>query len=80
VIQLSKRILAVLALSALALPLPAPAADEAADDAKPLHHTNAFVCKRCHIEIFRSWEKSMHANSSALNPDLSAFRASVAWP
>ena len=75
-------ILAVLAMLGLALPAAAPAADEARDESKPLHHTNAFVCKRCHIEIFRAWEKSMHANSSALkNPLHGAFyQATVGDP
>ncbi|MCK7497903.1 MAG: cytochrome c family protein [Comamonadaceae bacterium] len=40
------------------------------------------MCKRCHLDIFRSWEKSMHANSSALkNPLHGAFyQATVGDP
>ncbi len=80
--HLSRLIFAAIALACLALPSATIAAEEAWDEAKPLHHTNAFVCKRCHLDIFRSWEKSMHANSSALkNPLHGAFyQATVGDP
>ncbi len=50
--HLSRLVFAAIALACLALPSATIAAEEAWDEAKPLHHTDAFVCKRCHLEIF----------------------------
>jgi nitrate/TMAO reductase-like tetraheme cytochrome c subunit len=40
--------------------LPAAAADQ------PIHQLSAEVCKGCHQEIYRQWQGSMHAQSTAL--------------
>ena len=34
--------------------------------AEPLHHITSDTCKTCHKEIYKQWQGSMHANSSAL--------------
>lgn len=33
----------------------------------PLHHISAIACGDCHEAIFKEWQESMHAQSSALN-------------
>jgi len=43
-----------------------PSAVAAADPETPIHQVSAEVCKNCHQEIFRQWQDSMHAKSTAL--------------
>ncbi len=50
-------------LGALAL-LTSPGA--MAEEAGPIHQVSSEVCKSCHQEIFRQWQGSMHAKSTAL--------------
>ncbi len=42
---------------------PAVASEETAE---PIHLISAEVCQTCHEEIYRQWQGSMHANSTAL--------------
>ncbi|WP_295579608.1 cytochrome c family protein [uncultured Lamprocystis sp.] len=44
-----------------------PAALSAADQQTPIHQVSAEVCKDCHQEIYRQWQGSMHAKSTALS-------------
>jgi hypothetical protein len=37
-----------------------------AEEAGAIHHVSSEVCKSCHHEIFRQWQGSMHAKSTAL--------------
>ncbi|MEN8176306.1 MAG: cytochrome c family protein, partial [Pseudomonadota bacterium] len=48
-----------------------PFAATAADD-EPLHHVSSEVCKECHSEIYKQWNSSMHANSTALKDPIHA--------
>jgi hypothetical protein len=36
------------------------------------HHISAAVCKECHQEIYQQWQKSMHAQSTALSDPIHA--------
>ncbi len=45
--------------------LTAPAA--LAEQSGPVHQVPSEVCKNCHQEIFRQWQGSMHAQSTALS-------------
>lgn len=38
-----------------------------AEEAGPIHQVSSEVCKNCHQEIFRQWQGSMHAKSTALS-------------
>ena len=38
----------------------------------PIHHVSAETCKSCHMEIYKQWKGSMHAQSSALNDPIHA--------
>jgi hypothetical protein len=38
-----------------------------AEEAGPIHQVPSEVCKSCHQEIFRQWQGSMHAKSTALS-------------
>lgn len=37
-----------------------------AEEAGPIHQVSSEVCKACHQEIYRQWQGSMHAKSTAL--------------
>ena len=54
----------ILGALALAAVLAAPAA--IAEESGPIHQVSSEVCKNCHQEIFRQWQGSMHAQSTAL--------------
>ena len=59
----------VMAAAAAAALLTTPAArsaDATEAESGPMHHTQAYKCKRCHLDIYRQWEGSMHAKSTAL--------------
>ena len=38
----------------------------------PIHHVSAEVCKSCHMDIYKQWKGSMHAQSSALEDPIHA--------
>ena len=38
----------------------------------PIHHVSAEVCKGCHMEIYKQWKGSMHAQSTALEDPIHA--------
>ena len=38
----------------------------------PIHHVSSEVCKGCHMEIYKQWKGSMHAQSSALEDPIHA--------
>ncbi|MBF0471148.1 MAG: cytochrome c family protein [Gammaproteobacteria bacterium] len=40
--------------------------------AQPLHHTTSDTCKQCHQEIYKQWQGSMHANSTAFTDPIHA--------
>jgi hypothetical protein len=40
--------------------------------AEPLHHISSETCKACHKEIYKQWQGSMHANSTALKDPIHA--------
>jgi hypothetical protein len=40
--------------------------------ATPIHHVSSEVCKSCHMEIYKQWKGSMHAQSSALEDPIHA--------
>ncbi|WP_462328770.1 cytochrome c family protein [Thiohalocapsa halophila] len=54
-----------LAPAALAL-LATTAFGAAAQAEESIHHVSSEVCASCHQEIFKQWQGSMHANSTAL--------------
>ncbi len=62
----------LLTLFVIALAVGGPTALFAADDAAPtvsstpIHQISAEVCKGCHQDIYRQWQGSMHAKSTAL--------------
>jgi len=38
----------------------------------PIHQVSSETCKSCHLEIYKQWKGSMHAQSSALNDPIHA--------
>lgn len=42
-------------------------AEEAAEDDFNIHHVSSAVCANCHSDIYKQWQGSMHANSTALS-------------
>ncbi|MEW8429383.1 MAG: cytochrome c family protein, partial [gamma proteobacterium symbiont of Ctena orbiculata] len=48
-----------------------PATTLAAAD-EPLHQVSSEVCKNCHKEIYKQWQGSMHAQSTALKDPIHA--------
>ena len=38
----------------------------------PIHHIGSDTCKTCHKEIYKQWQGSMHANSSAIKDPIHA--------
>ncbi len=60
--------LAVLGLAAVALTTAGGlfAAPANAEEAGPIHQVPSETCKNCHQEIYRQWQGSMHAKSTAL--------------
>ncbi len=60
--------LTVLGLAALALTTAGGlfAATANAEEAGPIHQVPSETCKNCHQEIYRQWQGSMHAKSTAL--------------
>ena len=40
--------------------------------AEPIHHISSETCKSCHLEIYKQWKGSMHANSTALSDPIHA--------
>jgi len=62
--------MAALAAAALLVSPAVRSAGPAGAESAPLHHTQASNCKRCHVEIYRQWEGSMHAKSTALKDPL----------
>ncbi|WPL20807.1 hypothetical protein Thiofri_00910 [Thiorhodovibrio frisius] len=47
-------------------------AEESAEAATNIHHVSSEVCANCHQEIFKQWQGSMHANSTALTDPIHA--------
>jgi hypothetical protein len=41
-----------------------------AEEAGSIHQVSAEVCKTCHVEIYKQWKDSMHAQSTALTDPL----------
>jgi hypothetical protein len=58
--------LRILILAALAAAVGLIGSGALAEEAGPIHRVSAEVCKSCHQEIFRQWQGSMHAQSTAL--------------
>ena len=54
------------ALAALAVLATLAAPVALAEESGPIHQVPSEVCKNCHQEIFRQWQGSMHAKSTAL--------------
>jgi len=66
-------LLGLFGLGSLASPLTVGGPDEGAGAADaPIHHVPSEVCANCHIEIYRQWQGSMHANSTALKDPIHA--------
>ncbi len=59
------RPLTILASALLAL-LATTGAGPVAQAEESIHHVSSEVCANCHQEIFKQWQGSMHANSTAL--------------
>jgi hypothetical protein len=64
-VKLPRNRLRRLALAAVAL-LVASWFGTAAQAEDSIHHVSSEVCANCHQEIFKQWQGSMHANSTAL--------------
>ena len=53
--------------AALGLSGLATAVGASAEEATNIHHISAETCKACHQEIYKQWQGSMHAQSTALD-------------
>lgn len=63
-------VLSAAAAAAWMFAVPVLGADAEEASSGPLHHTQAYKCKRCHVDVYRQWEGSMHAKSTALKDPL----------
>ena len=49
-----------------------PMASIAADTGDSIHHVSSEVCANCHQDIYKQWQQSMHAQSTALEDPIHA--------